>query len=53
MIDIFYIYEEKGEKKKKNKEFKDIEIGDGGVICNHDKLLPLQNNFRVIPINYI
>ena len=34
-------------------EFKDIEIGDGGVICNHDKLLPLQNNFRVIPINYI
>ena len=32
---------------------KDIEIGDGGVICNHDKLLPLQNNFRVIPINYI
>lgn len=31
-----------------------INIGEGGVICNHDKLLPLQDGkYRIIPISYI
>jgi hypothetical protein len=42
------------------KHFKNLEeaypnmtIGQGGVICSYDKVLPLGENNMVIPVNYI
>ena len=33
--------------------FPSIEIGEGGVICNSESVLPLGENNKIIPINYI
>lgn len=30
-----------------------VEIGDGGIICNYDKCVPLGEGIRVIPLTYI
>lgn len=33
--------------------YTDIEVGQGGVICTYDNILPLSENNRIIPINLI
>ena len=33
--------------------FSEIPIGDGGVICTSEQLLPLGTNVKIIPVNYI
>ncbi len=30
-----------------------VKIGQGGVICSYEKILPLGENNRIIPVNYI
>lgn len=31
----------------------DIDVGQGGVICTYEKLLPLGENNKIIPVNFI
>ena len=33
--------------------FSILSIGEGGIICSYDKLLPLNSNNKVIPIAFI
>ncbi len=33
--------------------FPDLHIGEGGILCMHDSLLPLGENDKIIPVNYI
>ena len=33
--------------------FPSLEIGEGGIICNHNMLLPLDGKNRIIPVNMI
>lgn len=39
--------------KTLNNAFNNIKIGEGGVICNYEKLAFLNENNKVIPISYI
>ena len=39
--------------KTLNNAFNNIKIGEGGVICNYEKLAFLSENNKVIPISYI
>lgn len=39
--------------KTLEKYFPSVKIGEGGVICNHDSLLPLGPNNKIIPVSMI
>ena len=39
--------------KTLNTAFNNIDIGEGGIICNYEKLAFLSENNKVIPISYI